>query len=705
VLDLMVRHGNLTAAEADAAFNERPLVVTDLANPDVSLLAPHFTVEVRRQLAELPGIDAETIARGGLNIYTTIDMDMQDLAEQIITQRIAEVGDEFNLHNAALVAINPNTGEVLAMVGSVNYHDDSIDGAVNNILSPHQPGSTMKPLTYAAALEQGWQPADVLWDVPIVFDIGVGEYEPVNYDERFHGPVRLRDGLANSYNIPAVMLVREIGVDSLLEIAQRFGVQSLGDDASQYGLSLTLGGGELKPIEMAQAFSVFANGGKRIDPLMIIRVVDNDGTVLYEASPQPNEEVLDPRIAFMLSDILSDNAARTPAMGAESDLVLDFPAAAKTGTTNEFRDNWTIGYTPHLVVAVWAGNTDNEPMAEGTSGLTGAAPIWHDFMTAVYNQPNIDGLLGGEGLPPLRSEFAPPNNGEGLEQHPVCILSTLKDPVAATDGCLRTRDEWFRTLTADEATPTPAPTATPIPTPEPGAEPLTPLPPMQQEIEPGIWQLGVIPLDEEQQGILVEALVDAWEALPDSAPQPDPPIYCEVPQAPPEGKEIDPNDISFQWFIQAPDHPIDAIYARNWAMANGYPIVPGVPCSAELLDDLQQADVAIDPLTGATYFIEEPDPNDEVYGVIPITGTALFDPSRIGYYKLEIGAGQIPDEFVTLGDIHPSSVVDDELESLHADALAPGPYVLRLTLVKTDGQTLPPYQVPITIVPNPTPSP
>lgn len=705
VLDLMVRHGYLTPTEADTAFNERPVVVTDLANPDVSLLAPHFTVEVRRQLAELPGMDPEVIARGGLNIYTTIDMDMQELGEQIIAERIAEVGDEFNLHNAALVAIHPVTGEVLAMVGSVDYHDEAIDGAVNNILSPHQPGSTMKPLTYSAAMEQGWQPADVLWDVPIVFDIGIGEYEPVNYDERFHGPVRLRDGLANSYNIPAVLLVREIGVESLLEIAQRFGVESLGDDPSQYGLSLTLGGGEVKPIEMAQAFSVFANGGHRINPVMITRVEDNSGNILYEVPPQAGEEVLDPRIAFMISDILSDNAARTPAMGSESELLLGFPAAAKTGTTNDFHDNWTIGYTPHLVVAVWAGNTDNTAMAEGTSGLTGAAPIWHDYMTGVYSQPGIEGLLVNSGMSALRTEFTPPNSGEGLEQKQVCILSTLRDPVTAADGCPRTRSEWFRILSPDEATPTPAPTQTPIPTPEPGADPITPLPEMRREVEPGIWQLGVIPLDEEQQGELVTALVDVWAALPDSAPRPAAPIYCEVPQIPPEGKEIDVNDISLQWFIQAPSNPIDAIFARNWAIANGYPIEPGVGCSDALLEDLQQADVAIDPLTGATYFIEEPDRNDEVYGVLPITGTALFDPNRIAYYKLEIGAGDIPDEFVTLGDVHESSVVDGELESLHADALAPGPYVLQLVLVKSDGQTLPPYQVQIMVVPAPTPAP
>ncbi len=698
VLDLMVRHGYLSAADAEAAFNEPPRAVTDLASPDVPLLAPHFTVEVRRQLGQLPGLDPELVARGGLKVYTTLDMRYYTLAEQIARAHVAEIGEEFNLHNAALVALNPNTGEVLAMLGSVDYEDESIDGAVNVALSPQQPGSTMKPLTYAAALERGWQPADVLWDVPMVYDTGVGLYEPNNYDGRFHGPVRLRDALANSYNIPAVTLLREVGVSALLEIAQRFGIESLGDDPSRYGLSLTLGGGEVTPLEIAAAFGVFANGGKRVTPYYIARVEDSQGNVLYEAPNTTGEQVLDPRIAFIISDILSDNAARTPAMGADSPLLLDFPAAAKTGTTNDFRDNWTVGYTPHLVVVVWAGNTDNTPMAEGTTGLTGAAPIWHDYMTAIYNQPELTSILEGSDLPPLRSGF--PQPVQGLEARQVCVLSALKDPWPAEQPCPRTRSEWFLVGPPPwgvEVTPspTPLPTATPTPLPE-GEEPP---PPMRVPVEPGLVALGVLPLNEDLQTTLIEALSETWQNPPANTPAPIPPRYCEVPQ-----EYADLDDISLQLFITAPHNAADLIRARNWAYEHDIPIEPGVICPPQVIEEVRAAVVA-DPVTGALYAIKEPDPHEEVWGVLPIMGTAIFTPSQVQYYKLEIGAGEAPTVWLTLGDIHSESVEDGVLEYLHADALPPGPYVLRLVLVRYDGNYAPPYEVPITIIPEPTPTP
>lgn len=701
VLDLMVRHGYLSAADAEFAFNEKPLVVTDLASPDVSLLAPHFTVEVRRQLAELPGIDPELVSRGGLNIYTTLSLDLHNQIEEIARQHVAEVRDEHNLTNAAVVVLNPNTGEVLTMLGSIDYADETIDGAVNNVLAPHQPGSAMKPLTYATALEQGWQPADVLWDVPMIYDTGVGEYEPRNYDNRFHGPQRLRDALANSYNIPAVTLLREVGVPSLLEMAQRLGIQTLGADASQYGLSLTLGGGEVTPMDMATAFSVFANGGHRITPHLIARVEDLQGHILYQAPAEPGEQVLDPRVAFVISDMLSDNAARTPMMGAQSPLLLDFPAAVKTGTTNDYRDNWTVGYTPHVVVAVWAGNTDNKPMTEGTSGLTGAAPIWHDVMVALITQPEFSALLERPDLPPLRSGFTPPS---GLQARQVCVLASLQEPQVASGGCPRTRSEWFMVGGSGEGAEPPTPTPTLIPTPlatlAPGEEPVGPQLPVRVELEPGLVQLGVLPLSAEQQATVMAAMAPLIESLPGNAPQPLPPIYCEVPPT-----DADLKDISFQIFVTAPRDPVDAIRARNWAYANNVPVEPGMICPADVIAQFREAEMAVDPLTGATYSIDQPRLNDEVYGVLPIVGTAVFDPARVVYYKLEIGAGDFPTEWLTLGDIHTESVTNGVLEMLHADALPQGRYILRLVLVGIDGNFLPPYQVPITIVPVPTPGP
>ncbi len=701
VLDLMVQHGYLTEADANTHYAASPTSVSDLASPDVSLLAPHFTVEVRRQLAQLPveNLDA-LLQKGGLEIHTTLDMNYQDLAEELARQQVNELRDEYNLHNAALVAINPNNGEVLAMLGSIDYNDESIDGNVNVILSPQQPGSTMKPFTYALALEQGWSAADIVWDVPMAYDTGIGQgydYEPVNYDGRFHGPVRLRDALANSYNIPAVTLLREVGVGNLLAFTKRLGIESLGEDPAQYGLSLTLGGGELTPIEMTSAFAAFANGGKKVMPYVITKIVDSDGNVVYDAAADPNvgvgEEVLDPRIAFIISNILSDNDARTPAMGSESPLLLDFPAGAKTGTTNDFRDNWTIGFTPHLVVGVWAGNTDNSPMAEGTSGLTGAAPLWHEYMTAIYNDPAMTSQLEMAGLPPLRSDFAPP---EGVEERVVCVISTLRDPLPVADGCPRTRTEWFRVGGLDTeapATPTiePTPTATPI-LDEAGNA----LPPASLQLEKGLWMMAVLPLNEEQQTAYNESMTQILEAMPEGVPRPSTPKYCEVLP-----EQVGMPGVSLQIFLAAPPDPVDAIRARNWALTNERPIVPGVPCTEDMLASAGAA-VGFDPDTGATYEITSPKTNEEVYGIWPIMGTASFDPARFRFYKIEIilvdGA---PNDWVTIGDTHSESVSNGVLEYLHADALPPGTYNIRLVLVQTDGNFLNPFVVPIQIVPEP----
>ncbi|MBN1429747.1 MAG: PBP1A family penicillin-binding protein [Anaerolineae bacterium] len=688
VLDLMVKHGYLSSADADIAFNEPPTSMADLASPEVSLRAPHFTVAVRSALAQITDLDPEMVTQGGLEITTTLDLETQTLAEQIVGQRVAEVRDSANLHNAALVAINPNTGEVLAMVGSVDYNDETIDGNVNVILSPQQPGSSMKPLTYAAAFERGWLPSDVLWDVPIKFDTGAGAiYEPHNYDDRFHGPVRLRGALANSYNIPALLLLHDITVPALLDMAQRLGIQSLGMDASQYGLSLTLGGGELTPLELTSAYAAFANGGQRVTPYLISKVTDNRGKVLYEASSGVGERVLDQRISFLISSILSDNDARTPAMGANSDLKLDFPTAVKTGTTNDYRDNWTIGYTPHLVVGVWAGNTDNTPMAEGTSGLTGAAPIWHDFMAAFYNRPDMTEIIEDSRLPPLRSDFTPP---DGMEQRPICLLSSLHDPQPAADGCPATGVEWFPTdslVSSIEPTEVPTPTATPFLNPETGE----PYPVLTSNLERGIKIIGVVSLDPGMQ----ETYFPASLATPGAwSPVPAVPLYCMVS---PENADLP--QLSLQLFIEAPRDPTIAVWARNWAYANGIPIEPVDTCPPDLVAEVE---VVIDDITGATYAISQPYRGQAVWGVLPIIGTVTFNPDLIMFYKLEIGEGETPTSYITLGQTHTEQVVDGQLEMLHADGLPPGKYVLRLVLVaRADAGTLPPFEVPITILPGP----
>jgi 1A family penicillin-binding protein len=697
VLDLMVRHQciTMTAQDADNAFNETPLGVGDLKSPDVSLEAPHFTMAVRQQLGNLPGIDPLLISQGGLEITTTLDMNAQKIGERVVAEQVAANEAEANMHNAALVAINPNTGEVLAMVGSVDYNDKTIDGNVNIVMTLQQPGSSIKPLTYAAALEQGWLPSDILWDVPTDFDMGVGiePYTPDNYDNRFHGPVRLRDALANSYNIPAVLLLKSVGIPQFLAMADRLGIKSLGMDPSQYGPSLTLGGRDVTPMELTAAYGAFANGGRKVTPTLISKVTDSSGNVLYQAPLTPGEQVLEPRITFMISDILSDNVARTPAMGANSPLLLEFPAAVKTGTTNDYRDNWTIGYTQHLVVGVWAGNTDNAEMAPGTSGLTGAAPIWHDFMQEAYADPTIIANISREDLPPVKSEFAPPPD---LEKRPVCILSSLRDPQLAADGCPRTRSEWFPVGGSSiSLKPTDVPTPTlPMPTdPNTGQT----YPPTRQEVSPGVLAIGVQVLDDTMKQTYYPPPASAGRLTPVT------PHYCEVlPQF------ADLPGLSMQLFITAPRDPDDAIRARNFALNNGIPIDPGVVCPQELIDQVRGGGGFV-PGMNATYSIDTPKPNQGVYGVIPVIGTVNYNPDLVEYYRVDIGAGDAPTEWRTIGETHDRIVVHGELEILHADALQPGRYVLRLVLVQVDGNFVdPPYQVSIEVLsspPTPTANP
>jgi hypothetical protein len=351
------------------------------------------------------------------------------------------------------------------------------------------------------------------------------------------------------------------------------------------------------------------------------------------------------------------------------------------------------------VVGVWAGNTDNSAMAEGTSGLTGAAPIWHDFMTAVYNDPDLTTLLEQPGLPELRADFAPPS---GLEERPVCVLSAMRDPLPAEEGCSRTRLEWFMVGESDLGPkPTDVPTATPEPTPTPeepgeGEEPVA-LPPTRLQIEPGLWVLSVLPLDEAL-GQMVEASLDA-ESLPEGAPSPSAPRYCELSQI-----TSDMENVSLQIFIAAPTDRVDAIRARNWAYANNVPIVPGVVCPVEVVEEIQTPQADIDTALGATFEITSPEMEAEVYGVIPIVGTAAWDPARYDYYKIELSRlDGSPTDWLTVGDIHREPVVDDVLEYLNTAALEPGTYLIRVVVVQVDGNFPPPFTIQITVLPGPPP--
>ena len=371
VLDLMVEAGYITQAEADAALAE-PL---DFQPLRFDVEAPHFVVWVQQLLEQKYG--ADVLYRSGLQVTTSLDSQLQAIAQEEAQRHLATLKDR-HATNASLVAMVPGTGEVVAMLGSADFYDAEISGQVNVALRPRQPGSSIKPVTYVTAFEHGWTPSTLIWDTRTEFKDALGRsYVPKNYDGKVHGPVLLRQALAQSLNIPAVKALDYVGLPAMLDTAHRLGIASL--NRPDYGLSLTLGGGDVTLLEMTGAYATFANGGQRQPPVAILRITDQAGHVIEQAQPAQGEQVISPQHAYLLTDILSDNDARAPALGRDSALRLSRPAAAKTGTTDDWRDSWTIGYTPELVAGVWVGNSDGTPM-NNVPGSRGAAPIWHNFM-------------------------------------------------------------------------------------------------------------------------------------------------------------------------------------------------------------------------------------------------------------------------------------------------------------------------------------
>lgn len=393
VLSLMVAERYITRDEAQVALNESSLFIYNLSPAVVTISYPHFTFTVLQQAEDQLG--AQSIYRGGLRIHTTLDPKTQKLAEANIASHLGSIRSS-GANNAALVALQPSTGEILALVGSVDFNDEAIDGQVNMALAPRQPGSTIKPFVYLSAMERGWNPGTLIWDVPTQFPNGVNPpYVPKNYDDAFHGPLRLRPALGNSYNIPAVKALEYVGVCEFISNVQKLGLNSLQDDGCaevgrprNYGLALSLGGGEISPLEMAGAFSTLASDGRYLEPFAISRIENRQGEILFEHTPVPANEsqVVKPEHAYLLSHILSDNDARQPEFAPTNNLVIaGHRAAAKTGTSgsteSDVRDGWTIGFTPHIVTAVWVGNTSNEPIGQGASGYRVASPIWNSFMS------------------------------------------------------------------------------------------------------------------------------------------------------------------------------------------------------------------------------------------------------------------------------------------------------------------------------------
>jgi 1A family penicillin-binding protein len=414
VLGLMVDQGYITTEQARQAAQEKLY----FASAPFEIRAPHFVMYVRGLLEQELGL--ERLEQGGLSIYTTLDLDLNEAARDIVRYRLERLaacnGQQancppggHNVRNAALVALDAQTGEILAMLGSPDYFSARIDGAVNGTTALRQPGSSIKPITYAAAFESGeLTAATMMLDVRTSFVTREGaSYVPLNYDLQFRGPVLLREALASSYNLIAVKVLDSIGVETMTGLARRLGITTF-DDPERLGLAVTLGGGEVRLLQETAAYAAFANGGSAVHPIAVRSVQDAEGHVLWSQGEDRGRQVLDERVAYLVSDILSDNVARIPSFGEESVLKLSHPAAVKTGTTTDFRDNWTVGYTPDLVVGVWAGNADSEPMRE-ISGVSGAAPIWHDFMEAAL-----------KGTP--NREFQRP---DGLVEVEVCALSGL----------------------------------------------------------------------------------------------------------------------------------------------------------------------------------------------------------------------------------------------------------------------------------------
>lgn len=388
VLSLMREQGYATADEVDRAKKEE----VKFLPPKATLKAPHFTLWVQDYLAAKYG--EKTLQEGGLKVYTTLDLKLQEAAEQAVRDGVEKNAKKYNAHNAALVAIDPKTGQVLAMVGSRDYFgqlepegctpgkDCLFEPNFNAAISPRQPGSSFKPYVYATAFkkEHGYSPASMLVDVTTNFGTFGGKaYIPQNYDGSEHGPLPVRKALAGSLNIPAVKTLALVGVENAVQTARDLGITSPLKDC---GLSLVLGGCEVKLVDHVAAYAAIANAGVKNPRAAIMKVQDRDGKVLEEFAEHP-EEALDPEAAYELVSIMTDNQARSFVFGASSPLTLpDRKVAAKTGTTQKWHDGWTVGFTPQLAAGVWAGNNDGTLMKRGADGVLVAAPIWNSFMKA-----------------------------------------------------------------------------------------------------------------------------------------------------------------------------------------------------------------------------------------------------------------------------------------------------------------------------------
>lgn len=425
VLKKMYEQKYIDQKQMDEAIKE-PLKFQKFSS---TIKAPHFVLYIKDLLVKKYG--ERMVEEGGLKVKTSLDSTIQEFAEDTVASEVAKL-KSYNAKNAAVLVTNPKTGEILAMVGSRDYFDKEIDGNVNVTLAFRQPGSSIKPINYAVGLIHGYTAATTFIDQPTCFpNPGHPAYCPVNYDGKWHGVVQMRYALGNSINIPAVKMLKLNGVEAMIATASAMGITTF-KDPQRYGLSLTLGGGEVTMLEMATAYGVFANQGYRVDLHPILEITDHSDKKLEEYIPPQSsifgKKVLPSGVTFIISNILADNGARELEFGLNSELRIgDTPISVKTGTTNDFRDNWTIGYTPSYLTTVWVGNNDNTPMGGLVSGITGAAPIWHDTMAYLLKDKPPEA--------PVK-----PDDVYGKQ---VCNISGLLPPAEGAPDRCGTRFEYF----------------------------------------------------------------------------------------------------------------------------------------------------------------------------------------------------------------------------------------------------------------------
>ncbi len=447
VLDQMVKLKYITRAEADAAYKELPYIHEGRDGGGLVLDHPHFVQYVREYLDEkYPGRD---FTKGGLNIYTTIDTGLQDRAEQIVAEQVAQM-EGYGAYNGAMTVVVPGTGEILAMVGSASFDNVAIEGMNNVTTSAQQPGSAIKPLVYAAAFEQGWTPGTVVLDAPFrietrgATDPITGEdvpfYEPQNYDRTFNGAVTVRRALSNSLNIPAVKAAFYAGgATSVINIAERMGIKHELPGREDLGLSVALGAGDVWPLELTNAYATFANNGKYVPVTPILKITDSEDRVLYELDRRETlakaEQAIRPEIAYQVTSILTDSESRRLVFGPgnlfeTTQIQLGRPTAAKSGTTNDVRDTWTMGFTTDVAIGVWVGNTNNDPLQEGIDGIQSAGPAWSKMMQEIHSRPEFAQLLLGPNGQPVPKEFPRP---AGIVEGAVCEVTGGK-PIDAASG-------------------------------------------------------------------------------------------------------------------------------------------------------------------------------------------------------------------------------------------------------------------------------